>query len=186
MNHPLRFARTFLAPLAVAVSIGLAAAPGARASILQYDFSPDASMTVDGAVISISGSFDFDTVALSPSSLDVTLTFGGNSEVLDTLWGVCSNDSQHLCGLASLTNDFAGIAFSQSLALDAVDPLTVDGTGGCDCTTIADVGDFYSAVSGNVSPSTVPEPPALAILAAAFGLYGFARRVRPSPKLPIA
>jgi hypothetical protein len=168
-----------LVPLIAALCVGVVIAPPTRAAIIQYDFSSNATMTVDSNVISISGSFDFDITTSAFSIPDVTLKLGSTTETFTQFNSGtnCSNTTTSIC----LRNgsDFLGILFSQSLALDAVDPLALgpgsflnsfSGTfpgGGVNPTA--------SAITGNVAPAAVPEPASIAILGAGLAAFGLIR-----------
>ena len=153
-----------------ALCFSLGAASGARATLLLYTFSPDASETINTKVISISGSFEFDTAAGAVTVFDITLTNGGTSEVLNESSGCC-NIATFISAQSSVTGDSMGITLTQSLALDAPD-LLIPGGGGCSCNFFG-VNSGASDAAGSVIPA--PEPPTVAILTAALGLFGLIR-----------
>ena len=170
----------------VALCVGVLVAPAARAGIIQYTFSPDATMTIAGDTFSISGTFDFNTTTSAISAPNVTFTLGGATETfssLDSSHGpACANSTDMIC-LDAASGDFFGAAFSNSFALGATDPLALLGTGseksGCGCSDLAGVSNNASAVTGNVVPgSVVPEPATIAILSIGLGALGFMRRKR--------
>lgn len=171
--------RLWLAGIASLVGIFAVAVAvqGARASIIAYDFSPDASMTVAGNVIAISGSFDFDTIAAMPTDPDITLGYRGVSETLNEIFSSgcpAPNGSTFFCAADSTNGDAIALAFDQSLALGATDPLLQTSDTGCGCDNLAGVVDLSTAVTGAADPVSVPEPSSLALIAAALAALGIA------------
>src|SRR5262245_7558638 len=111
------FVRTV--PFIAALCAGVVAAPPTRAALIEYDFSSNATMTLAGAIFSISGSCDCDTTTSSISAPNVTLKYQSNTEAFTTLDTThapgCVNTATMIC-LNTPSGDFFGQVFAQSLA----------------------------------------------------------------------
>jgi hypothetical protein len=177
-----------LVPFLAALCVGVLVTPPAWAGIIQYDFSSDATMTVRFTTLSISGFFDFNTTTPSASTADITFKSGGTTETFTNVQSsiplFCFTSTDMIC-VKSGGSDFFSEAFTNSLALDAVDPLALAGAGlfeatGCACDAFGSLVDtLASAVTGSAIPvPAVPEPASVAIFGAGLAVLGVMRRKR--------
>ena len=71
--HRPRIGRALLTFLVVATFVGLAAVPAAWAGTIEYEFSPNATITFGNAVVGVSGTFVYDTVTGYADDIDLAV-----------------------------------------------------------------------------------------------------------------
>lgn len=183
MTRTVRVALRTLAFSLLAVT-GFSAASAYAAPIYDYAFSPNASMTIAGEKIAISGTFGFDASTNSAVNLDITLTdTGTNASETFTAYsnvvGTVSSPQVLAFPGNNITGDYFGLGFGSSLNLDAVDPLVLTDSGsgvssGCHCHALDSIDTTASAVTGSVVP--VPEPVSFSLFGGGLIALGVARR----------
>jgi hypothetical protein len=182
-----------LGALVVATAPFVAAPPPATAAPIVYDITPASGATAifEGfsGTVTLTGTFTFDPTVPTLVSVDLTLTGTGitplpvSPDVFTITQSPFTPNS--FLALSSATNNLMLVEFVNPLgnSPDPIELLTLQAPA---CTPSACI---TSSVVGSASPAATPEPPALALLSAALGLFLIIQRAsrrerRPHPDQP--
>jgi hypothetical protein len=158
---------------------GFSASTASATPIFNYAFSPNASMTIAGRNIAISGTFGFDAATDFAVNPNVTLTdtVTSASETFTSYSNVFTGPAVVAYFENTGTGDFFGMNFGLSLGLDVIDPLAVTSAvvdSGCHCHSLDSIDTSATAVTGSAVP--VPEPVSFSLFGGGLIAVGAMRR----------